>query len=128
MTIKQQCEATKESTCFLPKAKDQGSWSLTLSTSDAATYLALTDEEFRRGRVMNPGIRQHACQFLEYGECREGYWTSKKFMRQIDVALGIAEVPQGGVTTGYLARAAATRRWSTTRSRINVNPGGKQPL
>ena len=46
-------------------------------------YLHLTDEEFERAKQTDTTIRKYACQLLEYGEAREGYWTSERFMRQI---------------------------------------------
>ena len=53
-------------------------------------YLHLTDEEFERAKQTNTTIRKYGRQLLEYGEAREGYWTSEKFMRQIREAEKIA--------------------------------------
>lgn len=47
-------------------------------------YLHLTDDEFERAKQADPTIRKYARQLLEYGEAREGYWTSEKFMKQIE--------------------------------------------
>ena len=32
-----------------------------------------------------------ARKLLEYGESREGYWTSERFMKQIEYAVEVAE-------------------------------------
>ena len=45
-------------------------------------YLALMDEEYKRAKQSDPTIKKHARQWLEYGEAKEGYWTSDKFMKQ----------------------------------------------
>ncbi len=47
-------------------------------------YLKLTDNEYARGRTIYPQLKWQAREFLEYGENKEGYWTSKKFMRTCD--------------------------------------------
>ena len=41
---------------------------------------------------MEPSLKQQARQFLKYDESREGYWTSAKFMLQMEIAVDIAEV------------------------------------
>ena len=46
-------------------------------------YLALTDSEYKQANQHNPTFRKHARQWLEYGDAKEGYWTSDKFMKQI---------------------------------------------
>ena len=53
-------------------------------------YLHLTDEEYESAKKKDPTIRKYAWQFLEYGETKEGYWTSEKFMKQIKEAEKIA--------------------------------------
>lgn len=40
-------------------------------------YLALTDEEFKKAKEEDITITRES---LEYGESREGYWNSDKFM------------------------------------------------
>ena len=54
-------------------------------------YLQLTDEEYARVKANNPTIRKHARQLFEYGEAREGYWTSEKFMSQLKEAVKIVD-------------------------------------
>ena len=46
-------------------------------------YLRLTDQEFEEANRSNPRVKNQARAFLEYGENKEGYWTSEKFMSQI---------------------------------------------
>lgn len=41
-------------------------------------YLALTQEEYDKAKTNNPRIWMHARVLLEYGETKEGYWTSDK--------------------------------------------------
>ena len=117
-------------------AKSKGSGIMVSDFVDErCSYLALTDEEFSRARVTHPGIRQQARQFLEYGESREGYWTSEKFMRQIDIAVGIAEVKypkEDGWRHYWVFDQSSCHKAmaddALDASRMNVNPGGKQPL
>ena len=54
-------------------------------------YLQLTDEEYTHVKVNDPTIRKHVHQLFEYGEAREGYWTSERFMAQLKEAVKIAE-------------------------------------
>ena len=56
-------------------------------------YLAfLTQEEYDKVKVNNPSIRMYAREFLEYGEAKDGYWTSDKFIKQIKKAIKIADI------------------------------------
>ena len=59
-------------------------------------FLALTDKEFAKAQKSNPTLEQKVRQLLEYGESRDGYWTSSKFMKQIEKAVAIAEVKGDG--------------------------------
>ncbi len=54
-------------------------------------YLALTMEEYERAKLTDPTIRLQAREFLKYGESKEGYWTSDKFMKQMEMAVKVAE-------------------------------------
>lgn len=100
---------------------------------DKNGYLALTEEEYERARITDPTIRIQAREFLEYGESKEGYWTSDKFMEQVKVAVKIAEVK-------YPQREEYKHVWifdhsschstkaddSLDVSKMNVNCGRKQ--
>ena len=55
-------------------------------------YLALTQEEYDQAKLTDPKIWMHARVLLEYGETKEGYWTSDRFMEQLEKAVQIAEV------------------------------------
>ena len=52
--------------------------------SEEAGYLTLTNEEILKAKETYPElVQQTARAYLEYGENKEGNWTSKKFMEQI---------------------------------------------
>ena len=98
-------------------------------------YLALTDEELARAREMQPSLKQQARQFLEYGESREGYWTSAKFMLQMEIAVDIAEVKypkEDGWQHVWVFDQSSCHKAMADNvldvSCMNVNAGGKQPL
>ena len=55
-------------------------------------HLSLTQEEYDEAKKTNPTIRKYARQQLEYGESKEGYWTSEKFMVQLKQAVKIGNV------------------------------------
>lgn len=50
------------------------------------------DEEFARESSVTRALWKEACCLLEYGDSREGYWTSEKFMIQVKQACEITEV------------------------------------
>ena len=49
-------------------------------------------KEYARAKEKDPTTRKYARQLFEYGEAREGYWTSEKFMAQLKEAAKIADV------------------------------------
>ena len=56
-------------------------------------YLHLTPEEFEVAKPNHLSLTRHqACSYLEYGKNKEGYWTSEKFMAQIEHAVMFAEI------------------------------------
>ena len=55
-------------------------------------YLKLSQEEYSRAKQTDPNIWMDARCYLEYGDSKEGYWTSEKFMEQIRMAAKLAEV------------------------------------
>lgn len=95
-------------------------------------YLQLTDKEYELAKEKDPTIRKHAHQLLEYGEGREGCWTSEKFISQLNEAVKIVEI-----------KYPKDERWRTVWifdhsschaampddaldvMKMNVNPGGK---
>ena len=68
--------AEKGTAVMRPKSKGSG-----IMVSDFIDkrngFLHLTDEEYARAKEKDPTIRRYARQLLEYGEAREGYWTSE---------------------------------------------------
>ena len=72
---------------------------------------------------------------LEYGEAKEGYWTSEKFMKQIKEVVKIADFKypkEDGRKIVWIfdhsSCNAAMPEDALVVSRMNVNPGGKQPV
>ena len=91
------------------------------------------------GRVLvsakkkDPTIRKYAQQFLEYGETKEGYWTSEKFMKQIKEAKKIvaAKYPrdEGWRLVWIFDHSSchtAMPEDALDVHKMNANPGGKQ--
>lgn len=79
-------------TCVMrPKSKGAGIM-ISDFISERDGYLALTEEEYTATKLKDPSIRRYAWQQLEYGEAKEGYWISEKFMAQIRQAVKIAEL------------------------------------
>ena len=94
-----------------PKSKDSR---LKVSNfiEEKGGYLHMTVEEFNHAKRKDPTILKHAHQLLDYGEAREGYWSSEKFMKQVKRAekllwLSIQE-RRNGDWCGYLTTATAT--------------------
>lgn len=54
-------------------------------------YLQLTTEQFEEAKKANPAIRRSSRVLLEYGESHDGYFTSEKFLIQVESAIQIAE-------------------------------------
>ena len=69
----------KGTTIVRPKSKGQILWCPT-SLMKKMAFLCLTQEEYDQAKQSNPNIWIQAQAFLEYGENREDYWNSKKFM------------------------------------------------
>lgn len=81
---------SKDMVFLRPKSKGSG-----LMVSDFIDehhgFLQLSDEKYERTKTVSPGIQKYARTILEYGENKEGYWTSEKFMQQIEDVVKIAE-------------------------------------
>ena len=66
---------------FMIRPKSQGSGIMVSDFVDEKNgYLSLSDEEFVKAKADNPNLKQQAREILEYGESRDGYWTSNKFI------------------------------------------------
>ena len=78
-------------------------------------YLVLTDDEFQKASAENKALWKEARCLLEYGESREGYWTSEKFMIQIEHAYEIADVKypkgEGWKVVWVLIKAVVIKQW-----------------
>lgn len=123
---------TKGTHVMRPKSKGAG-----IMVSDYIDerngYLALTNDEYSRAKVTDPNIRRQAREFLEYGESKEGYWTSDKFMNQMEMAVAIAEhkypMADGWKHIWIFDHSSchgAMAEDSLDVNRMNVKPGGKQ--
>ena len=58
-----------------------------ITESDGYLRLTQSQSEYATARAKN----QNGRMAQEYGESREGYWTSENFMKQISIAVEIAE-------------------------------------
>ena len=97
-------------------------------------YLRLCDEEYERSKTCHPGIKIYARKYLEYGENKEGYWTSEKFMAQIEDAAKIAEVKysrdKGYRLVWIFDHSSCHGAYADDALNVykmNAKPGGKQP-
>ena len=81
--------AEKGTNVMRPKSKGSG-----IMISDfiegKGGYLALMQEQY--DLLNDPSTKMYARQLLEYGESKEGYWTSDKFMIQIKQAVKIVQL------------------------------------
>lgn len=123
---------TKGTLVMRPKSKGAG-----IMVSDFIDerdgYFALTVEEHEIAMATDPSIRRQAREFLEYGESKEGYWISGKFMNQMETAVKIADfkfpVEKGWKQIWIFDHSSchgAMAENSLDVNRMNVKPGGKQ--
>ena len=54
-------------------------------------FLRLSDMELALARKSDPEFSSEAREIFEYSAGKEGYWTSARFMAQIEKAVKIAE-------------------------------------
>lgn len=97
-------------------------------------YLALTDEEHSEAIKVDPSIKKQPRLLLEYGENRDGYFTSEKFMHQMKDAVKIAEIKykksDGWRHVWVFDQSSCHKAMAEDAldaSKMNVKPGGKQP-
>ena len=123
----------KDMTFLRPKSRGAG-----IMVSDFIEeqngYLRLDDSEYEQAKQLHPRIKRQARMFLEYGENKEGYWTSEKFMAQIQVAATIAEVKyphEEGYRLVWIfdhsSCHGAYAEDALNVYKMNLKPGGKQP-
>ena len=55
-------------------------------------YLVLTDAEYETAKSNDLYAEKYVQQLLEFGENKEGYWTSDMFIAQIRSAVKIASI------------------------------------
>ena len=69
---------------FAIKPKSKGSGIMISDFIDEVNgYLQLSDTEYSLAKdKYGNNIKKEAREYLEYGESREGYWTSNKFLAQ----------------------------------------------
>ena len=97
-------------------------------------YLALTDAEYEQGKQTYPDLQQQARKLLKYGAEFEGYWNSDKFLEQVEAAIKIAKVKYASDQFNVLwffdhsSGHTAFAEDALNASRMNVKPGGKQPI
>ena len=81
---------TEDKPVILPKTKGSG-----IMVSDFVEeyggFLRLSDMELALARKSDPEFPSEAREIFEYGAGKEGYWTSARFMAQIEKAVKIAE-------------------------------------
>lgn len=98
-------------------------------------YLHLNDDELIIAQAKyGSNIIMEAHQLLEYGKSKDGYWTSEKFLAQMEVAVKIADVkyPRGdGYRVIWIFENSSCHNAyaedALNASRMNAKPGGKQP-
>ena len=104
---------TKGTHVMRPKSKGAGIM-VTEFISERGGYLALTEKEHEIAMETDPSIRRQAREFHEYGESKEGYWTSDKFMNQMEMAVRKADRRRGLETNLDICHFTQTFKVKTT--------------
>ena len=119
---------------LVPKSKGAGIM-VSDFISEQDGYLKLSDQEFAIGRTIFPGLKQYARARIEYGENKDGYWTSDKFMEQLEYCATIAECKyprSDGFKVVWIfdhsSCHGAFAEDALNAYKMNARPGGKQPL
>ena len=97
-------------------------------------YLALTEDEHQKAKeVYGSSVKKEARVFLEYGEGREGYWTSERFLSQMDAAVKIADIKypksEGYKVVWVFDNSSCHNAYAEDAliaAHMNAKPGGKQ--
>lgn len=96
--------------------------------------LQLTDEEYREAARTQPSIRKCAREIIKFGANNDGYWNNEKFLKQVQRAEGIARIkypPDSHSLIWIFDQSSGHRAFkedSLNVNRMNVNPGGAQPI
>ena len=124
----------KDDHMLVPKSKGAGIM-VSDFISEKYGYLRLTEEEYERAKIRFPDLTQQSARaFLEYGESKEGYWTSEKFMNQIKQSAKLAEYKfpkEDGYKVIWIfdhsSCHGAYSEDSLNAYKMNAKLGGKQP-
>lgn len=124
---------TKDDHILVPKSKGAGIM-ISDFISENEGFLSLTDDELKKAQAEYPGIKRYARESIEYGENKDGYWTSEKFMDQIKRCVKLAEFkypPSDGYKIVWIfdhsSCHGAYSDDALIATRMNAKPGGKQP-
>lgn len=124
--------AEKGTSVMRPKSKGSGIM-LSDFIEERNGYLCLNEEEYERAKLVDKSAKMYARRFLEYGESKEGYWTSDKFMNQIKDAVKLVNFKyprsEGWRIVWIFDHSschAAMADDSLDVGHMNVKPGGKQ--
>lgn len=96
-------------------------------------FLQLDDHELSLAKQNDSNFPKTARAFLEYGGQREGYWTSNKFMKNVQDAVKIAnhKYPSDNYTILWLFDQSSCHRAyaddALNVANMNKYPGGAQP-
>ena len=97
-------------------------------------FLQLSDTEYQLASVSSPNFPKTARAILEYGANKDGYWTSEKFMSNIQDAVAIAsfKYPSDRYTICWLFDHSSCHKAFSDDAlnvhNMNVKPGGAQAL
>ena len=124
---------TSDTITIKPKSKGSG-----IMVSDFIDehngYLALTEDEHQKAKeVYGSSVKKEARVFLEHGEGREGYWTSERFLSQMDAAVKIADIKypksEGYKVVWVFDNSSCHNAYAEDAliaAHMNAKPGGKQ--
>jgi len=93
--------------------------------------MKLSDEEWEKGKERTPNLPQSAFFTLKFGK-EWGYYDWPKFERDLQMAITIAEVKYPGKKLVFLYDHSSVHKKraddALDAKRLNVRPGGKQPV
>jgi len=93
-------------------------------------YLCLTQDEYSRAREQDHTMQMEAWTLFEYGESKEGYWTSDWFMQKMRKAVKIKYPKKEGWKHVWIfdhsSCHAAMADDALHVNKMNVGSGGKQ--
>ena len=125
---------TKDNHMLMPKSRGAGIM-ISDFISEQDGYLCLNEEEFAEGLSKFSNLKRFARASLEYGEHKDGYWTSDRFIDQIKRCAEIAECKyqkeKGYKVIWVFDHSSCHGAYgddALNASRMNAKPGGKQPI